>query len=338
MSNWYLQNGRDSDVVISTRVRLVRNLSKHKFLNKCSKEEKRNVLETIKEITPSLGYGLKYMELKDLDDVTKLSLVEKHLLSPEFVMENTESKSFLINPEENICIMLNEDDHIKLQIFSSGQELENLTNLAIEIDEKMGELLNYAYSEKFGYLATSPINIGTGMKVSVIVHLPALTYTGNLSKVLRIVNNFGMSVKGVYGEGTQNEGDLYQIINNQTLGVTEKETMTNVKNITDKIIEQERTARKFLGKNQMELEDKVYRALGVLTYASKITSNEAKELLSDVKLGVDLGLIKEVDDSKIRKLELYTKAGNLQKYFGKTMDGYEREIKRAELVKQIIKE
>ena len=338
MSNWYLQNGRDSDVVISTRVRLVRNLSEHKFLNKCSKEEKRNVLETIKEITPSLGYGLKYMELKDLDDVTKLSLVEKHLLSPEFVMENTESKAFLINPEENICIMLNEDDHIKLQIFSSGQELENLTNLAIEIDEKMGELLNYAYSEKFGYLATSPINIGTGMKVSVIVHLPALTYTGNLSKVLRIVNNFGMSVKGVYGEGTQNEGDLYQIINNQTLGVTEKEIMTNVKNITDKIIEQERTARKFLGKNQMELEDKVYRALGVLTYASKITSNEAKELLSDVKLGVDLGLIKEVDDSKIRKLELYTKAGNLQKYFGKTMDGYEREIKRAELVKQIIKE
>lgn len=338
MSNWYLQNGKDSDVVISSRVRLVRNLNGFKFLSKCSKEEQEKILEKIKEIVPSLGYGLKYLKLEDIDDVTKLSLVEKHLISPEFVTDNNVKKAIIVNDEETICIILNEDDHIKLQVFSSGQELENLMNLAIEIDEKMGEILDYSYNKNFGYLATSPINIGTGMKASVIVHLPALTYTGNLSKVLRIVNNFGMSVKGIYGEGTQNQGDMYLISNNQTIGVTEKEIIANVKNIAEKVIEQERTARKFLGKNSLELEDKVYRSYGVLTYATKLSSDECKKLLSDVKLGVDLGIIKELDDSKIKKLELYTKSGNLQKYFGKTLEGYEREIKRAEVIKQIINE
>ena len=338
MVNWYLQNGKDSDVVISSRVRLVRNLNGFKFLTKCSKEEQERILEKIKEIVPSLGYGLRYLKLEDIDDVTKLSLVEKRLISPEFVMDNNEKKAIIINDEENICIMLNEDDHIKLQVFSSGQELENLMNLVIEIDEKIGQLLNYSYNKNFGYLVTSPINIGTGMKASVIVHLPALTYTENLSKVLRVVNNFGMSVKGLYGEGTQNQGDLYLISNNQTIGVTEKEIIANVKNIADKVIDKERTARKFLGKNSLKLEDKVYRSYGVLTYATKLSSDECKKLLSDVKLGVDLGIIKELDDSKIKKIELYTKSGNLQEYFGKTLEGYEREIKRAEIIKQIINE
>ena len=338
MSNWYLQNGKDSDVVISSRVRLVRNLNGFKFLSKCSKEEQEKILEKIKEIVPSLGYGLKYLKLEDLDDITKLSLVEKHLISPEFVMSNNAKKAIIVNDEENICIMLNEDDHIKLQVFSSGQELENLMNLAIELDEKIGEILDYSYSKNFGYLAASPINIGTGMKASVIVHLPALTYTGNLSKVLRIVNNFGMSVKGLYGEGTQNQGDMYLISNNQTIGVNEKEIISNVKNIAEKVIEQERTARKFLGKNSLELEDRVYRSYGILKFASRMSSDECKKLLSDVKLGVDLGIIKELDDSKMKKLELYTKSGNLQKYFGKQLEGYEREIKRAEIIKQIMNE
>lgn len=338
MSNWYLQNGKDSDVVVSSRVRLARNLNGFKFLNKCSKEEQEKILEKIKEIVPSLGYGLKYIAMDSLDDVTKLSLVEKHLISPEFVMNNNARKAIIINDEENICIMINEDDHIKIQVFTSGQELENLMNLVVEVDEKIGEILEYSYSQKFGFLTASPINVGTGMRASVIVHLPALTLTGNLSKVLRIVNNLGMSIKGIYGEGTQNQGDMYQISNNQTLGITEKEIVSNVKNITEKIIEQERTARKYLGKNQIELEDRVYRAFGLLTNARKISNDECKALLSEVKLGVDLGLIKEIDDSQVRKLELYTKSGNLQKYLGKTLEGYEREIKRAEVIKQIVKE
>lgn len=338
MANWYLQNGKDSDVVVSTRVRLVRNLKGFKFVNKSSKEEQEKILNTVKDIVPSLGFGLKYIDLDDLDDVTKLSLVEKHLISPEFAINNSVKKAVIMNSEENISIMLNEDDHIKLQVFSTGQELENLTNFIIELDEKLGNAIDYAYSKKIGYLSSSPINVGTGMEASVIVHLPALTLTGNLSKVLRIVNNFGMSIKGVNGEGTQNPGDLYQIANNQTIGITEKEIMASVRDITEKIIEQERTARKYLGKNELELEDRVYRAYGMLTYASRITSDECKKLLSDVKLGVDLGIIKEIDDSKIKQLELYTKSGNLQKRCGKALNGYDRDIKRAETIKQIVKE
>ena len=337
MANWYLQNGKESDVVVSSRVRLSRNLNGFNFLNRCSKEKQEEILEKIKEIVPSLGYGLKFIKLDDLDEVTKLSLVEKNLISPEFTVKNKNVKAIIINDEENISIMLNEDDHIKIQVFSAGQELDNLMSLIVEIDEKLGEMVEYAYNKNFGYLTASPVDIGTGMKASVIVHLPALTLTGNLSKVLRIVNNFGLSIKGVYGEGSQNYGDLYQISNNQTIGITEKEIIANVKNITEKIIEQERTARKYLCKNELELRDIVYRAFGVLTFASKLGTEECRKLLSEVKVGVDLGILNEIDDGKVRKLELYTKPGNLQKYVGKTLDGYEREIKRAEIVKQIVK-
>lgn len=337
MSNWYLQNGKDSDVVVSSRVRLVRNLKGFKYLNKCTKPEQEKILEIIKEIVPSIGYGLKYIDLNDLDDITKVSLVEKNLISPDFITDDKTRKAILINDEENICIMINDEDHLKMQVFSSGQELENLMNLIIEIDEKIGEMVNYSYSKRFGYLSASPINIGTGMKASVIVHLPALTLTGNLPKMLRIINNMGMSIKGVYGEGTQNSGDLYQISSNQTIGVTEKEIISGVKSITEKVIEQERLARKYLCKNQIEIEDRVYRAYGILSNALKISAEECRKLLSEVKLGTDLGIIKELDDSKVRKLELYTKSGNLQKYTGKTLDVYEREIKRAEIIKQICK-
>ena len=337
MANWYLQNGKESDVVVSSRVRLSRNLNGFNFLNRCSKEKQEEILEKIKEIVPSLGYGLKFIKLDDLDEVTKLSLVEKNLISPEFTVKNKNVKAIIINDEENISIMLNEDDHIKIQVFSTGQELDNLMSLIVEIDEKLGEMVEYAYNKNFGYLTASPVDIGTGMKASVIVHLPALTLTGNLSKVLRIVNNFGLSIKGVYGEGSQNYGDLYQISNNQTIGITEKEIIANVKNITEKIIEQERTARKYLCKNELELRDIVYRAFGVLTFASKLGTEECRKLLSEVKMGVDLGILNEIDDGKVRELELYTKPGNLQKYVGKTLDGYEREIKRAEIVKQIVK-
>lgn len=334
MSNWYLQSGKDSDVVVSSRVRLARNIEDFPFLKKCSKEELKNILELMKEITPSLGYGLKFVSLKDLDDITKVTLVEKHIVSPDFINKNT--GAILINDEENICIMINDEDHIKLQVFSAGQDIENLMNLAIEIDEKLGDLVKYSYSKRFGFLTACPTNIGTGMKVSVMVHLPALSITGNAEKVLHIVNNFGMNIRGTYGDGTKTQGNMYQISNNQSLGLTEAEIIKNLKIITDKIIEQEKLARKYLTKNAVELEDKVYRSFGILSYATKLTTEECKKLLSDVKLGTDLGIIKELNDEKINKLYLYTKPGNLQKYLDKQLDGYSRDLKRTEVIKQIL--
>lgn len=338
MSNWYLQNGKESDVVLSTRIRLARNIKEFEFPNRYNEEESKKILDKLKEIVPSIGYGLRFIKLENIDDITKISLIEKHLLSPEFAMSKKENKGIVINDDENICIMINEEDHIRMQVFTAGFDLENLLDLIIEVDEKLENLVNYAYSKQYGYLTSCPTNVGTGMRASVMVHLPALTITGNIGKVLQAANNFGMNIRGIYGEGTQSQGDVYQIFNNQSLGISEQEIIKNVKAITEKVIEQERLARKYLGKKGLDLENRVYRAYGLLAYSSKLSSEECRKLLSDVKLGTDLGIIKELNDQKVNKLQLYTKPGNLQKYFGKPLNAEERDIKRAEIIKKILKE
>lgn len=336
--NWYLENGKESDVVVSSRIRLARNIANTPFNTKMTKEDKNELLEKLKYITPGLGYGLKYLRLKDMDDITKLSLIEKHIISPDMISDrNEEETAIIINDEENICIMINEEDHIRLQVFNSGLDLKNTMNLAREIDNKLDEILHFSSSKEYGYLTVCPTNVGTGLKASVMVHLPALKITGNISKILYIVNNFGMTIRGVYGEDTQSKGDMYQISNNQTLGMTEDEIINNLNNITKKVMEQERLARNNLGKNKIELEDRVYRSYGILTNAVKLTSNECISLLSDVKLGTDLGIITQLNDSKVKQLELYTKPANLQKYVGKLLNSYDRDIERAKIIKQIIK-
>lgn len=338
MSNWYLQNGKESDVVISTRVRIARNIKDYKFESKCRKEDKEKILTKIESIVPSLGYGLKLLRLKDMDDLTKLALAEKHIISPEFVNNKDENAAILINNEENICIMINEEDHLRMQVFAEGMAIEELMNLAIEIDQKLEGLVEYAYNEKYGYLTACPTNVGTGTRISVMVHLPGLAETGNLNKVFHIVNSFGMSVRGVYGEGSQSMGNIYQISNNQTLGITEQEIVKNMKIITEKVIEQEKIARKYLGKDKVRFEDKVYRAYGILQNARLLSSNECIDLLSDVKLGTDMGVINELDDTKVKKLFLYTKPANLQKYYGNIMDTNERDSKRTDIIRKIINE
>ncbi len=336
--NWYLDNGKESDVIVSSRIRLARNIKDIPFKQKLSKEDINNLLEKIKFITPSLGYGLKFLRIKDMDDITKLTLVEKHVISPDIISDrNEEESAILINDEENICIMINEEDHIRIQIFNSGLDLQNTINLAKEIDKKLDESVHFSANKKYGYLTACPSNVGTGLRASVMVHLPALKLTGNISKILHIVNSFGMTIRGIYGEESQSKGDMYQISNNQTIGITEEEIINNLENITKKVMEQERLARKKLAKNEIELKDRVYRAYGIITNAVKLSLEESISLLSDIKLGTDLGIIKELNDAKVKKLELYTRPANLQKYAGKILNAYERDIKRAEIIKEIIK-
>lgn len=336
--NWYLENGKDSDVIISSRIRLARNIKDFPFKLKMSKEDKKKLLEKVKFITPSIGYGLKFFYLKDIDDLTKMALVEKHIISPEMALTKEEEVAIVISEEENICIMINEEDHIRLQVFSSGLDLQNTLQLAIELEEKLDEGLGFSCTKEYGYLTACPTNVGTGLRASVMVHLPALKMTGNLSKVLHIVNSFGMTIRGVYGEESKSKADIYQISNNQTLGMTENEIVANLENITKKVMEQERLARKYLAKNSDELEDRVYRSYGILTNARKLNSEETENLLSDIKLGTDLGIILELNDSKVRKLMLDTKPANLQKRVGKLLEANERDKKRTEIIKQIIKE
>lgn len=336
--NWYLQNGKESDVVISTRVRLSRNIKGITFINKASKEELKEVYDKVKEITPSLGYNLKFLSIDDIDMITKQSLVEKHLISPDFAKTKMPYTAVVINDDENICIMVNEEDHIKLQVFTSGLDIDNLLNLAIEIDEKMESLIPYSYHEKYGFLTACPTNVGTGLKISTLVHIPALQMTGNLNKMLNIINNLGMNVRGLYGEGTKAEGDIYQVSNNQTLGITEKEIAKNLNLLAQKIIDQERLARKYLSKNSLKLEDEVYRSYGIFANARRLSEDEALELLSKVKLGTDLGIIKELNDKKVRELMLFTKPANMQKRLGTKLSVIDQEASRCEVIKQILSE
>ena len=335
--NWYLQSGKESDVVTSTRIRFARNLSDFKFEIK-DKEQLEQLEEKMQELCWNIGYGLKYFKLRDMDDMTKMSLVEKNLISPEFAFDKEKIGSIMINDEENICITINDEEHIRIQIFSSGLDLENSLNLAKEIDRKIGDTISYAINKKYGYLTTYPTNVGTGLRASLVLHLPGITKTKNISKILNTVNSFGVIIKGVYGDNGKSSGDMYQISNKQTLGVTEEEIIRKIKIIAEKIVEQEREIRKFLAKDSIMLVDKIYRSFGILSNCKKITLKEARELLSETKLGVDLGILKELDDKKILKLFLYTKPSNLQKYFGEQYDNLARDIKRAEVIKQIINE
>lgn len=338
MLNWYLQSGNESDVVFSTRIRLARNIKGLPFVNRYTKKDAIKIIEIMESAINNLGYGLKLIRLKNLDDITKLSLVEKHLISPEFAYNKDEIGAIAINDDENICIMINEEDHLRIQILSAGLELENSLNLAMEIDKKLEEIIPYSYNDKYGFLTSCPTNVGTGLRASIMVHLPALTKTKNIRKVLEAVNSFDMNIRGIYGEGSKTNGDIYQISNKQALGISEKEIIKNLRIITDKVIEQEKLARKILCKKEVELEDNVYRAFGILSNCRKLSSKECNNLLSDVKLGTDMGIIKEMNDLKVKKLEIYTKPANLQKYVGQTLETYDRDIKRAEVVKQIINE
>ena len=335
--NWYLQSGNNSDVAISSRIRFARNLNGFKF-NLENKNEIEKLQNKIEENLYSIGYGLKFLKLKDMDDITKMSLVEKNLISPEFVLNRNETGSILINDEENICIMIGEEDHLRLQVFSSGLDLENTLNLAIELDNKIGEVLEYAVNKKYGYLTSCPSNLGTGLRASVMVHLPALSKTKNTRKILNAISNFGVNIRGVYGENTESSGDMYQISNKQTLGISEKEIVQNLNIIAEKLIEQERQARKILAKDELDLEDTIYRSYGILTNCRKISADETRNILSDIKLGTDLGILKELTDLKVQKLYLYTKPANLQKFVGEQYEPLERDIKRAEVIKQILKE
>ena len=336
--NWYLQNGKDSDVVLSSRIRLARNIEGVPFTTKASENECKKVFEMMKEISFSLGYGLKFVDMSSLDKISKEALAEKHLISQPFAKSTKKYRAIIINDEENICIEINGEDHIKLQTFCSGVDLQNLLALAVEIDKKIETSIQYSYHSQYGYLTACPTNVGTGLKASVLVHLPALYLTKSIRKFLNAINNFGMSVTGLYGEGTKVQGDIYQIANNQTLGITENEIVKNLNVITQKVVEQEKSARTYLANKSIKLEDKVYRDFGILTNARKLGEEETLELISNVKLGTDLGIIQELDDAKVSKIILYSKSANLQKYLGQDLNLYDQEIERAKLIKQILSE
>lgn len=330
--NWYLQNGRDSDVTLYSKIILIRNLREFKF-NLQNEKDIEKLKNKIKDNINSIGYGLKYFELNNMDDITKESLIEKNIITSDYV-KNNPNGAIVINDEENICIVINDEEHLKIEFFSSGFELENLLNFIIELDEKIGEIFQYATNKKYGYLTSSPTNCGTGLNASVILHVPGLNKTNNIENVIYNLNNFSISIRKKQDEIE----DILEVSNKITLGITEKEIIENMKFVINELIKKERQARKFLTKNLINLEDSIYRSYGILENCKKITFVECQELISNLKIGIDLGIIKEINDSKIRKLCLYTKKANMQKYYGEKFKDLELDVKRANIIKEILKE
>lgn len=330
--SWYLEDGKDSDVVVSSRVRIARNIAGKKFVSTASDEELKDVLMTIKN--SNIDSDLHFINLSDLDELMQNSLVEKRVISRD-LLEMKET-GILLNDAEDISIMINEEDHLRIQVMKPGFNLDEALSDAIKVDEKISSKINYAYNDKYGFLTACPTNLGTGLRASVMLHLPALRLTGKIEKVLEVVNKVNLNVRGVYGEGTEAIGDLYQVSNKISLGVTEEEIVENVKLIVQKLIEQERKAREYLKSQGETFEDRVSRTYGNLLYARKMTYSECAKLISIVRLGISMGIITEIDNEKLNKISILTKPATLQKYLKKELSAEERDIERAKVIKQII--
>lgn len=331
---WYKVSGKNDDIVVSSRIRFARNIEGYKFVNQNDKKELNDILNlTMSRIETD---KLKLYKLEDMDDLTRISLVEKHLISQDILKNRVSEAGILLSEDESVSIMINEEDHFRIQVINAGLELRTSLGLAKKIDKMIGENFEYAYSEKFGYLTSCPTNVGTGMRASVMLYLPALAITGRVNKVLDIINKMGLNVRGFYGEGSGSVGNMYQISNKVSLGITEDEIVENIESVVLKIIEKEEAARKFLKEQGVDFEDRIFRSYAVLMNARKLSSDECNKLISDVKLGIDLGIIDDVERIKLNEVLILTKPATLQKYFGEVLVADERDVRRAELVKQVL--
>lgn len=332
--HWVSEEGPEKDIVLSSRIRLARNVENIAFPNRSSQEEKEKVTKSVVQtITKQNQIKLYYIDLADLPEVERDVLVEKHLISPAHAIEGVE-KGVLLDEKETISVMTNEEDHIRIQILVPGFQLEKAWEVADSIDDLLEAELDFAFSERWGYLTACPTNVGTGLRASVMVHLPALNMTKNIGKMLGAVSQLGLAVRGLYGEGSESVGNIYQISNQITLGQSEDDIIDNLKGVTTQIIEQERQARMLLMQEQeVTVRDKIQRSLGTLKYAYYISSDEAMKLLSNVKLGIDMGIIKDVDSGVLSELMVLIRPAHLQKIDGQELVATERDIKRAELIK-----
>lgn len=330
--SWYLEDGKDSDVVVSSRIRLARNIEGMKFARVASDEELNNILELIKD--SKIDRSLHFIKLEDLDTIMQNSLVEKHVISKDLLaMKNA---GILLNNNEDVAVMINEEDHLRIQVMKPGFNLDEALSEASKLDDKISEKIKYAYNEKYGFLTACPTNVGTGLRASVMLHLPALRITGKIDRVLDVVNKVNLNVRGVYGEGSEAIGDLYQVSNKASLGLSEEEIVNNVKGIVQKLIEQERKAREYLKGKGIEFEDKVYRAYGSLMYAKKMSYSECAKLISIVRLGINMGIIDEIDNKKLNEISIFTKPATMQKCLKKELNAEERDEERGKLIKQIM--
>jgi len=338
-SAWMSTNAPHTDVALSSRVRLARNLGDIPFPNQASPTDLARVAEKVEKAVsqvPELS-RLEIMRLSDASVLDRHILAEKHLISPQHA-EGAENRLAIIADDESVSVMVNEEDHIRIQTLLPGLQLGEAYQLADNVDDLLESKLDYAFDEQIGYITACPTNVGTGLRVSIMVHLPALAVTGQVRAVLSAVSNLGIAVRGLYGEGTEASGNMFQLSNQVTLGRSEQELIENLHAVTMQVIEQERATRKKLILEMPEqLEDRVQRAYGILCHARLMTSQEALKLLSDAKLGVELQLISGVDGETLNELMVITQPAYLQKLAGQGLDPTQRDIRRAALIRERIR-
>ena len=330
MSKWYIGEGDHNDIVISTRIRIARNLADYPFPVRLDNKSKIEVNEKIRDALDGKE-NLTYTELKTLTRSQIVSLAERHLISPEFA-SNSDARALLMSDNEDISIMLCEEDHIRVQVMKSGLALKEAYELADKIDTEINQSLKYAFDEKLGYLTQCPANLGTGMRASVMLHLPALTAKGQIGSLASTVSKLGLTIRGAYGEGMSAMGDLYQLSNQVSLGISEKSAIDNLKTITLQLAAQERAAREETSKS-IETEDAVFRAYGILKSARILSTKEFMSLISKVRLGAVLGMIK-TDLKTINELMVSMQPATINAFVGKTLSLEERDVERAKIVRE----
>ncbi len=328
---WYTKFGYMGDVVLSSRVRLARNIDKIPFGSNMSEENRNQVIKMCKSALPDL----KFIDLHNMEQIERLALSECHLISPE-IANSTDICGILTNGPCNLSIMLCEEDHIRIQSMREGFDLDKCMETANEIDDKLDSALNIAFDPSFGYLTCCPTNTGTGLRASVMVHLPSLTESGSMEALIRNLSKLGITVRGIYGEGSQALGNIYQISNQITMGISEAETIERLKQVINEIIEKERTLGQTIYENNCySLEDRIMRNKGILTNARIITSKEAMNLLSDVRWGINLGIIQDIDLETLSDAMYQTLPANIAKTYNLTAP-MERDLKRGEILHSVL--
>lgn len=328
---WLRGSGPQSEIVISSRIRLARNLAGFPFIRRCTETDRQAIEKTFQEAVRSVPpwQSLMLLEIGELPAVDRQLLVERQLISRELA-ESQGPRCVFIDPQERFSLMINEEDHLRMQVMHSGLDMESAWEQINQMDDWLAERVDFAFHPRLGYLTACPTNVGTGMRVSVMLHLPALVITQQIEKVFRSLQKMGLAVRGLYGEGSQAMGDFYQISNQITLGRSEQDLIRQVGEVIPVIIDYERQARAFLVKeSRKDLHDRVSRAYGILCTAQTISSEETLHLLSSVRMGVYLGLIQDLEIPTINKLFIHTQPAHLQKLRGAELPSADRNVERA---------
>lgn len=335
---WLRGSGPESDIVISSRVRLARNLAGHNFLARAATDE-------LTSIEASVGGYLKredarfaklYFRMNELSQLDRYILVERHLISREHSLPEP-GRAVAASDDERLCVMINEEDHLRMQVIRSGLGLREAWREADELDNRLAENFGYAYSSKYGYLTACPTNVGTGLRVSVMLHLPALVMTHEIEKLFRAVSKINLAVRGLYGEGTQAYGDLYQISNQASLGKSEEKIIDSLASVVDSVLSYERKARqRIFDDDRARLEDRLWRAFGTLKTARVLSSEEMMHLASALRLGTSTNILPEIDLHTINELFLLTQPAHIQKVVGRELSAEDRDVERARYIRETL--